>query len=271
MSRVLAFIQNLSLDVTAGAVISSWFVCDYFEVEASWQMMLGLGIAIWLIYTIDHLRDAVKPERAANPRHAFHSKHKGLISIVAALAFAIGVMNAFALSKSTIQYGLILGVLSGLYFLYLRFSKEQRLKEFFAAVIYTSGIFAGPASLVAQWDWFYLLFFMLFFLLVAANLVLFPLYEMEIDDKDDVKSIALKGGVSRTRKLVWSLLSLHFVLLTVSLWLTPSFYQQVCVFAAMNMILIVLLAKQDAFRKHQMYRWLGDGIFFFPIAILLFI
>ncbi len=270
MSRALSLIQNLSLDVTAGAVISSLFVCRYFEVAASFEMMLGLGIAIWLIYTIDHLRDATSSgDSTANPRHAFHLKYQKIILVFAGLAFVTGLVNAFQLPLSTIKSGLVLGGLSGLYFLYLRLSTRQRFKELLAALIYTAGIFAGPVSLITHWEWSYLVFFLLFFLLVAANLVLFPLYEMAMDSKDRLTSIALKAGKRKTERLIWALLGLHFVLVVISAMSLPRFHDMGYVFAAMNFVLVVLLVRQERYRKHQLYRWMGDGIFFIPLIALL--
>ncbi|GAB5525027.1 MAG: hypothetical protein Roseis2KO_28990 [Roseivirga sp.] len=268
MSRTLSFIQNLSLDVTAGAVISSLFICQYFEVPASFEMMLGLGIAIWLIYTIDHLRDATRSGNSTvNPRHAFHLKYQKVIVVCACLVFGVGLVNAFQLPLSTIKSGLVLGGLSVLYFVYLKFSKRQRLKELLAALIYTAGIFAGPVSLIAHWEWSYLVFFLLFFLLVAANLVLFPLYEMEMDSKDQLTSIALKAGKRKTERLVWSLLGLHFILVVISIMSFPQFHSRGYVFVAMNLVLVTLLTGQERYGKHQLYRWMGDGIFFIPLLI----
>ncbi|WP_339608375.1 hypothetical protein [uncultured Roseivirga sp.] len=57
MRKLLTLIQNLSLDVTAGAVICSLYVAKLFEVRLESSMLVGLGVAIWLIYTIDHLFD----------------------------------------------------------------------------------------------------------------------------------------------------------------------------------------------------------------------
>lgn len=270
MSRAFSIIQNLSLDVTAGAVISSLLVCKYFAVEATLEMMLGLGIAIWLIYTIDHLRDATRSaDHSANPRHAFHRRHRVAIQVCALLVFAIGLVNAFRLPLITIKAGLVLATLSGLYFVYLKFSLRQQFKELFAAIIYTAGIFTAPLSLVTQWQWSHLLLFLLFFLLVAANLVLFPLYEMEIDSRDKITSIALKAGRQKAARMIWLLLGSHMMLVVISAMYFPQFAGLEYVFTAMNMVLMMLLVWPEKFRNGQLYRWLGDGIFFIPLLALL--
>ena len=58
MGRVIHFVQNLSLDITAGAVVMSFFVAHLLGVALTVSMVIGLAIAIWLIYTLDHLKDA---------------------------------------------------------------------------------------------------------------------------------------------------------------------------------------------------------------------
>lgn len=265
MSRVLAFIQNLSLDVTTGAVVSSLFICKCFGVEATFEMMLGLAIAIWLIYTIDHLRDASKNQgEMINPRHLFHQKYMNPIVGTATVVFVTGAVNALQLPANTILAGLILGALTGLYFIYLHFSREHRFKELFAAVIYTGGIFAAPLSLINTWNWSYLMIFISFFLLVAANLVLFPLYEAEMDSRQGLKSIALNRGKRNTVRLVAMLLCLNLasLLLLIFVFTVPA--NAPFVFVAMNGILLLLLIKMDWFEPHQLYRWLGDGIFLIP-------
>ena len=269
MSKLLYLIQNLSLDVTAGAVISSLFICRCFGVEPTVEMMLGLAIAIWLIYTIDHLRDAAEAkEMAVNPRHLFHQQYKRPVLYAALIIFVTGIVNALRLPGKTILAGLILGALSGLYFVYLRLSKEHKLKEFFAAIIYTAGIFAAPASLIDHWEWGYLIVFVSFFLLVAANLVLFPLYEAEMDNRQGVMSIALKRGRAHAVKLVAMLLVLNLLcVLLVLPCIAP--VSSTYIFVAMNLVLAILLIKMDWFQRHQLYRWLGDGIFFIPALALL--
>ena len=67
MLKIIHFVQNLSLDITAGAVIMTLFLGQVFEVEVSGTMVAGLAIAIWLIYTADHLFDAFKLKIAVAP------------------------------------------------------------------------------------------------------------------------------------------------------------------------------------------------------------
>ncbi|MEO8760594.1 MAG: hypothetical protein ABI448_06880, partial [Bacteroidia bacterium] len=69
--------QALSLDVVAGAAVFSLAISKYYQVKISWSALICQSIAIWLIYTFDHLLDAKKT--AGDPstyRHQFHKKNK---------------------------------------------------------------------------------------------------------------------------------------------------------------------------------------------------
>lgn len=270
MEKIIALVQNLSLDITAGAVISSFYIAQVFGVEMSSQMGMGLGIAIWLIYTADHLWDAYRVEGTAiNPRHAFHQKYFKPILFLAGLLFAIGVYNTFKLPLQTIELGFGLVGLTGLYFLYLKVSKLHRQKEFFAAFVYVAGIFIGPLSMLENWDWLYLVLFVQFFLLAYVNLMLFPLFEMEADNKQGMASIALNRGPRSTKKLIGvaSLANELIIVFCIGFGYNDSKVQFMIL--AMSLSLLLLIKAPSFLKKYNLYRIIGDGIFFLPGLALL--
>ncbi len=268
MTRIVSFVQNLSLDVVAGAVISSLFIASLFGVHLSINVCLGLSIAIWLIYTLDHLWDAQRVEGAAvNPRHAFHQRHKKRIIVLTAVIFIIGLFNTLYLPLRTIKLGIVLILLSGLYFLYLKWSKSDRAKEPFAALVYSAGIFAGPASLIYDWSLMHAAIFIQFFLLAYANLMLFPLYEKELDGKENMQSIVLRKGDKKTKRFI-KLVLISSLLLSLPIYFTLN-RNSALVFVLMALVLFVLLLKPAFFKNHKFYRILGDGIFFLPGLLLL--
>jgi len=270
MEKIIAFVQNLSLDITAGAVISSLYIAKVFKVELSNQVLLGLAVAIWLIYTADHLWDGYRVKgEAVNPRHAFHQRHFKLICWVAVLVFGYGVYNTFELPSDTIWFGLGLVALTGLYFLYLKVSKAQLQKELFAAFIYVAGIFVGPMSLLEHWDWVMLVAFIQFFLLAYVNLMLFPLFEREEDDKQGMASIVINRGAKQTKRRIALALIFNglIAIVCMAIDLNESNFQFMLL--AMSWPLLLLFIRQDAFRRYQLYRIVGDGIFFLPALALL--
>ncbi|MBO3698905.1 hypothetical protein [Roseivirga sp. E12] len=270
MEKIIAFVQNLSLDITAGAVISSLYLAKVFNVELSNEIVLGLAVAIWLIYTVDHLWDAdrVKGE-AINPRHAFHERYFKLILGIALAVFGLGIYNAFQLPSDTIRFGFGLVALTCLYFLYLKVSQVHRQKELFAAFVYVAGIFVGPLSMLENWDWMYLVLFVQFFLLAYVNLLLFPLFEMDTDNRQGMTSIALNRGPSSTKKLIRLASIVNEIIIVICIGFGFNDNKAQFMILAMSLSLLLLLQAPAFLKRYNLYRIIGDGIFFLPGLALL--
>ncbi|MGW8122491.1 hypothetical protein ACV07N_07500 [Roseivirga echinicomitans] len=278
MRKLLAFIQNLSLDVTAGAIISSLYVASLFGVTLENSMLIGLSVAIWLIYTIDHLFDAKKGNQVStNQRHAFHQKYFKLISGAAIIVFLIGVFNLYYLPWVTTKLGLILAVLVAIYIGSLHLLKLNKTwhKEFLAAIIYSFGVFVAPLSLLEQWDVFVCYVFVVFFFIVITNLLVFPLFEYENDKNGDNQSIVTLYGKAFVRKLAAAILVINVLLIVCGMiylnpvmtgarWLCSEY-----ILFMMTMVLALLLMFPSFFQRNSRYRWVGDGIFFFPLIFLI--
>jgi len=269
MNRIIHFVQNLSLDITLGSVISSMFLAKVMGVEVTSSMMIGLAIAIWLIYTFDHLRDAFKTQgKATNPRHAFHQKYFKPVAGISVVVFSLGVYNLQFLPWYTIEIGLVLVVLSGLYFIYLMLAKRAINKELFAATVYVAGIATAPLSQVNSFQIEWLLVLMVLWILAYGNLLIIPLYELELDEKDNQESIVTRMGLKKVRSILIWLLFFCTVLI--------QFYgyeggnlTAYAILLLMVFTLIVLLVRPQYFRQFQLYRILSDGIFFLPGIMLL--
>ena len=277
MKKLLNAIQNLSLDVTVGAVICSVFMAELLGVTLQVSMLLGLGIAIWLIYTIDHLFDARKStDDTDNPRHRYHKHNFNSILAVAIIVFVTGLYNLLSLPWITIKYGLILAALVLVYIVSLHLLKLKKTghKEFLAALIYSFGVFVAPLSLLDTIDTKAIFLFVVFFLVVMTNLLLFPLFEEETDRKDQLQSVVTLLGNTVVRRL-----SCVFLFLGLGILAWGTFYFKAdgndanwflaCgVFLAMYLVLGSMLIWPDLFKKRQLYRWVGDGIFLLPLIYL---
>lgn len=250
--------------------MSCLFVGAVFGVNIDKHMLIGLGIAIWLIYTFDHLRDAHKSlTRPVNPRHAFHYDYKGVLIGVAGIVFLGGIINAFYLPSRTIQLGLLLAFLSGCYFLYIHRSKKQANKELFAALGYTAGVFTAPFGLLEEGNWTYWIIMFQFFLMAYANLMIIPLYELEIDEGDNINSVARNLGLKKTEMIIRVVMGLSLLIMLLFLGFLQIEQRAQFVFMAMGLSLLILLTKHPILKKGMLYRIICDGIFFLPIIYLL--
>src|SRR6478736_436347 len=90
MKSVVAFyrvINALSLDVAGGAVICALFFAQLLKVNLFPQGLAALGLAVWIVYTGDHLLDAKRlREQASTFRHGFHQQHFKLLAVLLAIA-----------------------------------------------------------------------------------------------------------------------------------------------------------------------------------------
>ena len=185
MNKVLQFIQNLSLDITTGSVVMTLFVGEILEVRVSAYMVCGLAIAIWLIYTTDHLLDAYKAkEGLINPRHAFHRKYLRLIFSIALIVFLLGLLNLSQLPERTIWIGCVLALISLIYLLYSYFSKSAVNKELFAAIVYAIGVCVSPISLIEELSIESLGLIVILSLVAYGNLLIISVFEETLDRQD---------------------------------------------------------------------------------------
>src|SRR5690349_20970168 len=110
MNRLLRWyrwVNILSLDVAAGAVISALFFVDITNAQVYPLSLLALGLAVWIIYTVDHLKDVYRLTQVATTnRHRFHQQHFKVLIIVASLALLTVVGLTFYLRTGILNWGL---------------------------------------------------------------------------------------------------------------------------------------------------------------------
>ena len=74
--RLYRILNTLSLDVSIGAVISAMFFAEVLQVKILPYGLATLALTVWIIYTIDHLRDArAIGTKASTARHLFHQHY----------------------------------------------------------------------------------------------------------------------------------------------------------------------------------------------------
>lgn len=86
----------LSLDVVSGACGAMYFFADMMRVPLAWYYYLLLAIAVWTIYTFDHLLDARKVSQLAlTKRHRFHQNHFKTLAGALLITGAAGALLSF--------------------------------------------------------------------------------------------------------------------------------------------------------------------------------
>lgn len=226
-------INILSLDVVAGSCAGMFFFGDMMRLSLPWFIYLLLGMAVWSIYTFDHLLDATSiPQLALSKRHRFHQRHFKKLSIITMIITLSGIGLAAAwlpwngmLGAGLILFALILLVIIGLRFVHV---KLAALKEAVTALLYVCGVGLAPFWLqdfgFGSTNW--LFFVPGYFVLAWFNLVFLSYMDAALDKAEGHHSIMTVLGKKRTRQLLWGLAAFSLMYMVMLFIVLPSFFHR---------------------------------------------
>lgn len=260
------YINILSIDVAVGATLSAAFFVRLTGFTILPAGAASLGLTVWVIYTVDHLLDAVKLKTLASTvRHRFHQVYFWEMVIAVMVVLTIISTLLFFIRPEIFQSGIVLFVLVVAYLLVHRYLNY--FKEFLVAVLYTGGILLPALTRAASPLQFLLRAECLVFLIAALlNLLLFSWFEMKQDKEDGHPSFANYFGEQFTKKII-SILFMVQSLLLLYLLITNFRIESIILFT-MSVVLALLMMFPKLFRQQERYRLLGDAIFLFPCLVL---
>jgi hypothetical protein len=74
-----------------------------------------LGIAVFIIYTLDRQLDNLKPEQIATPRHRFHKQYAKVLKLSVALAMLLGIYLLGHITYLTLMVGFGIAFITSIY------------------------------------------------------------------------------------------------------------------------------------------------------------
>ncbi|MCU0402218.1 MAG: hypothetical protein MUE75_14635, partial [Algoriphagus sp.] len=95
LHKLIRSISWLSIDVVVGSMAGMYFFMDLFHASLSWPAFALLGLAVWSIYTLDHLIDIRSIRTELVPRREFHRKFRKALWFLLILTVLIGLVGAF--------------------------------------------------------------------------------------------------------------------------------------------------------------------------------
>lgn len=277
--NLLQKLSILSIDVVIGSLFCGAFVVKMLDVQPGFAWWIILPLSVWIVYSLDHLIDGVMYKSSSQSiRHYFYYHYRKEVFI---LVFILTVINTILvvvfLENQIILFGLILGLFTGIYLLFVYFfGKKKKLllqKELFVAIIYTTGIWGGPVSLLDYHLTLDQLIIMLsFFLLVFADILILNLYEKESDRIDNFHSFVLCFGEKVSVYLIRILIFLVFFMGIYQTIIASDIKIAMAskLLMLMSIVLLVLLNYQGKFNKWPIYRVVGELVFWIPGLMLLF-
>ena len=268
IARTYKIFTWLSLDVTAGAIVFMYFLAQEFGVPVRWSEAAALGLAVWVIYSIDHLLDARVAIEPISERREFHREHSKVLLLLTLLAVVSGTWIVTLLSTEVIISGGILAMVAIGYLAVAQIKKWSGFKEVQIAFGYVAGVSLVPLvnlEIVEPWYW---LTTGLLFLTALTNLILFSWYERKQDQSEGFTSLVLALG----EKKISSILTLMFVLTllgAIVLSQNVDSWRSVIFFLTAGVINFGLWKYSNFFSQNNRYRSVGDAVFLLPIIWLI--
>ncbi|WP_291777528.1 hypothetical protein [Cecembia sp.] len=264
----------LSLDVVVGAMAGMLFFSDVLGTSLSIDIYGLLGLAVWAVYTADHLMDA---RRAKNPavseRHRYHQKNFNLLSIILILVSISGLL--YVLIIDSLRFILIPGIALAVCMVIWMGSiqylgiKLAWLKEFSTALFYVLGIALAPFFSIypdGVSNYFYLFLFG-YFLIALLNLFILSFIDEKVDMLDgfgSALSILNKSGLER---LILVLASIGGFIFFIALFLLPSYFRM---HTLILLVLIIFHVKEFYDQDISHIRKKLEASFLLPLVLIAF-
>ena len=278
-ANFIQFVNTYSIWVAIGSFSSYLFFSKLYDVQPNYLIAIGLSLGVWVIYTLDHLFDGIKlKDNASTIRHKEHfHKQRKIKWLLILVTVVLGILALFVTPPYFTFIGTLL-MLTCAHFIvnYLVPSKVKELlflKEAFIAFIVTLGFAYTPFLEVHDTDSFgdiipYLCFL---FFINFANLILFSLFDKDADRETNTLSIAEFYSDS-TLKIFISvnlMLSLYFAwVLFTHLSLSAIEFSVVLL---MLLTLFIISQFSNYFSQNDRYRFYGDLIYVYPLAVMPFL
>lgn len=258
----------LSLDVSAGAVLCALFFAKIFSVSIAFFELCTLGLTVWVIYTMDHLGDALKiPSQASTKRHRFHQEHFSTMVKLLLLAIVLDTVTLFFVRTQILEWGIVLAI--GV-FVYLTTQQSLKFfKEIFISVLFTGGVLLPSMSITGfSLETTQYVLIVQFAIVALINLLLFSWFDRDLDEQDRLHSFVTIVGERRARITIWLLILVELLLTLVQLY-WGEYNSEAALLGTMGLMLAAIFFFRKSFEKHDYYRLLGDAVFVLPILYLI--
>ena len=263
----------LSIDVVIGAVAGGIMATRLLHVNPGFAYWIVLPLSVWIIYTTDHLIDGLRLKSNSHTvRHFFHYYYSKQIVIAIVLLSVVNItLIILFLKQPVLHFGIYAGIATLTYLLVVYFSKKKKSfllqKEFFVSVIYSAGIWGGPAALVSyKINTPLILLIVSFFLIVWAAVLILSVYEVNYDKLDKHNTFAVNFGDRNTVSFIYFLMAVAFIICTGEIVLVQSFEIAMAskILMIMGLLLLGVLNFRGQFTRDNIYRSLIETVFWLP-------
>lgn len=227
--RLQLLFSWLSLDVVFGAMASMYFFQKLVHVQLEPSIYTLLALAVWTLYSLDHLLDARQSKGSNSPRRVFYRQNMLVLSLGILVAVITGLVGAFYWLGwgKELQLTLVLIVAMGGCRWAIQKLGPVVLKEVSIALFYVVGSLWLPILRAEAQDlsWQVLAFALVFLVLALLNLWMLSFLDREEDRQDGFISIAMLLPPIQMIQWIRKLAFLGIFGTMASFILLPSFYR----------------------------------------------
>jgi len=272
------YLHYLSIDIILGALASSCFAARLFDTDPGWVWWITLALTVWLLYTGDHLLDAWKHrKKIERDMHYFMMKNrKTLVWSMGLVAVGNMLLIFNLLDQELMKYALVLAGLVLLFYAMRHVFRKNRILmipgEFFVLLIYMAGTWLGPlVSSELSLEPAHGMIALIFAGVLLMNMGVISLYDMKLDKRMGIASMANLLGIKRTKNLLLgTAIAIYLVsLLQFLVFELDRHSQYALILAGMATILLLVLYYPSRFRKKDHFRLVADAVLFMGFLSLL--
>ena len=276
--KIYRHLHFLSIDIVLGALASSCFAAQLFGADPGWIWWIILALTVWLLYTGDHMLDALRHrKKVEREMHYYMLKHRKLViyslGVVAVVNFIL-IINL--LDRELFKYALVLAGLVLLFYAMRHVRKKNRILkipgEFFVMLLYMAGTWLGPAvAFEGVFEAGHGMIALIFLGVLLMNLGVISLYDIKLDSRMGIASLANLLGIKATKNLLLgTAIAIYLVsLLQFLVFEMDLFSKYALILTGMGTILLLVLYYPSRFRKNEYFRLAADAVLFMGFLTLL--
>lgn len=272
-------LRILSIDIVLGALSGGIMAAKVFDAQPVVVWWFVLALAVWIIYTADHLIDANKlKDKAASKRRYFYFKNFRIVVIIE--FFLIGLtafLSFWFFDKKTIYFGVAMVVFVTVYLLLVQIKGSEKQvwlqKELIVAIVYTVGIWAVPVLESPEIRLPELMILVSFFITVWADILLIAFFEIKNDRQDGFVSLPILIGKKKSALLIKLLFALSVIITFFLLFFQnggSGLMLAEAILFFMNVVLFLSLKYKIYFRENERYRIIAETVFLLPAVMFFF-
>jgi 4-hydroxybenzoate polyprenyltransferase len=268
----------VSFDIVLGALASTSLAACLFNAHPGWAWWVTLGCTVWLLYMGDHVVDAWKQRKTSKRElHRYISTHRRILIYSMGIVSIVDLILIFNfLQNSLLKYALALGGLVFLFYAMRHLFRKNRVLfipgEAFVLLLYMAGTWLGPfVTRETLLETPHALITIMFAGVLLMNLGVISLYDINLDSRLGITSLAQTLGKKTTRNLlvatgiaIYLLLMLQFLIFGLD-----RYSQFALILSGMATIQFLVLFLPSFFRKKEYFRWTADAALFMGFLALL--